>query len=311
MHRRVEQSGFVAGAPAQGRRRRSIWPRLAPYLFMAPFFALFVVFLVVPLGYALQLSLFKETMIGGLRFVWFDNYAKAFADQKFWEGIVMLFRYGLMQIPVMLGGALLMALILDSGVIWARNFIRLGLFMPYAVPTVIAALIWGYLYGPAFGPLTQLANYFGLPPPDLLSRDNLLASIANISVWEHMGYFMIIYFAALQSIPDELEEAAAVAGAQAWQYVIYVKLPLIRGTIAVTAIFAIIGTLQLFSEPYLVRNMAPSLINANYTPNIYAYNLAFTNQEYNYSAAISFMLGGVVAVISYLFMLATSRQGAR
>lgn len=298
----------MEAAKPVARRRGSPVPRLAPYLFLAPFLILFVVFLIVPLGYALNLSLWRQTMVGGLRFIGGENYVKAFADPKFWDGVLLLLRYGIIQIPVMLGGALLLALILDSGTIWAKSLFRLGLFMPYAVPTVIAALIWGYLYGPNFGPVTQIFEALGLPPPDLLGHQLMLPSLANISIWEHMGYFMIIYYAALQAIPDEMEEAAVVGGAKAWQYVIYIKLPLIRGTILVTATFAIIGTLQLFVEPYLLRNLAPGIVNSNYTPNIYAFNLAFVNIEYNYSAAISFVLGGVVAVISYLFMLVTGRR---
>ena len=297
----------VAHKPV-ARRRGSATPKLAPYLFLAPFLILFILFLIVPLFYALNLSLWRQTMVGGLRFIGAGNYLKAIADPKFWDGILLLLRYGLIQIPVMLGGALLLALILDSGTIWAKSLFRLGLFLPYAVPTVIAALIWGYLYGPNFGPLTQIANYLGLPAPNLLGQQLLLPALANIAIWEHMGYFMIIYYAALQAIPEEMEEAAVVGGAKAWQYVIYVKLPLIRGTVLVTAVFAIIGTLQLFVEPYLIQNLAPGVINSNYTPNIYAFNLAFVNIDYSYSAAISFLLGAVVAVISYLFMLITGRR---
>ena len=303
---------IVATSPRRPRRRGNRWgQKLAPYLFLAPFIVLFAIFLIVPLFYALQLSVFRETMIGGLKFVGFDNYIKAFNDQKFWGGMLLLFRYGLFQLPVMLGLALVMALILDSGMLWARAFFRLGLFLPYAVPTVIAALIWGYLYGPQFGPLAQFADYVGLPRPDLFGANTMMFSIANISIWEHMGYFMIIYFAALQAIPHDFEEAAVVSGARAWQYVIYVKLPLIRGTILVTVIFATIGALQLFAEPYLLDGLAPAVITSSYTPNIYAYNLAFVNQDYNYSAAISFVLGGVVAVVSYVFQLVSARQGAR
>lgn len=298
----------VAARPRRVARRRSRLTKMAPYLFLAPFLILFVAFLIVPLGYALNLSLWKETMVGGLRFAGVDNYVRAFTDEKFWSGVLLLLRYGAIQIPAMLGGALLLALVLDSGMVWARNAFRLGLFLPYAVPTVLAALLWGYLYGPNFGPLAQLADHLGVARPDLLGRDLMLFSLANISVWEHMGYFMIIYYAALQAIPDEFEEAAVVSGARAWQYVLYVKLPLMRGTILVTCIFAIIGTLQFFAEPYLIRNLSPTVINAHYTPNIYAHSLAFTNQEYNYSAAISFVLGGIVAVISYLFMLATGQK---
>src|SRR6218665_2775233 len=155
----VMASVAIAAEKPVARRRGSATPKLAPYLFLAPFLILFVMFLIVPLGYALNLSLWRQTMVGGLRFIGADNYTKAMADPKFWDGILLLLRYGLIQIPVMLGGALLLALILDSGTIWAKSLFRLGLFLPYAVPTVIAALIWGYLYGPNFGPLTQIAQY--------------------------------------------------------------------------------------------------------------------------------------------------------
>ena len=119
---------------------------------------------------------------------------------------------------------------------------------------------------------------------------------------------MIIYYAALQAIPGELEEAAVMDGASALKHAIYVKLPLILPTILVTIVFSIIGTLQLFAEPYLMINLARNVINSAFTPNLYAYTLAFTGQQYNYSAAISFLLGGVTAVLAYAFMLLTSRR---
>ena len=291
-------------------RRVLVGRKIAPYVFLLPFLLLFAGFLIAPLVYAFQMSLFKETLVGGARFVGLDNYVRAIHDKNFWEGVLLLFRFGFMQIPVMLGLALVFALILDSGTVFARNFFRVAFFIPYAVPAVIATLLWGYLYGPAFGPFTQLSEALGLGKIDFLGIDTLLPSIANIAVWEYMGYNMIIYYAALQAIPRDLEEASAIDGATALQHSLRIKLPLIVPTIIVTVIFSIIGTLQLFTEPYLIRNLVPSLINSHYTPNYYAYTLAFTNQQYNYSAAISFVLGGVVAVVSYAFMLFANR-GAR
>ncbi|MDB5527459.1 MAG: Sugar transporter permease [Devosia sp.] len=294
------------------RRRGRVYvtKSVAPYLFLLPFMALFVAFLIAPLCYAFGLSLFKTTMVAGTQFVGAANYLKVFTDPSFWDGVVLLFKFGLMQIPIMLGLALLYALILDSGRVYGRNFFRIAFFIPYAVPSVIAALLWGYLYGPSFGPFGQLAEFFHLPKPQFLLDGTILGSIANIAVWEFMGYNLIIYFAALQAIPQDLEEASSVDGATGLQYALRIKLPLIMPTVIVTIIFSIIGTLQLFSEPYLMRNLAPGIINSHYTPNFYAYTLAFTNQQYNYSAAVSFVLGGVVAVVSYVFMLLANRRAA-
>ncbi len=191
---------------------------------------------------------------------------------------------------------------------YARAFFRISFFIPYAVPAVIATLLWGYMYGPAYGPFAQLAGVLNLPKPDFFSDGSIVPAIANIATWEYMGYNMIIYFAALQAIPADLEEASLMDGASAFIYALRIKLPMIVPTIIVTIIFSIIGTLQLFSEPYLMINLARNVINSHFTPNLYAYTLAFTGQQYNYAAAISFVLGGVVAVVSYVFMLAASRR---
>lgn len=280
---------------------------IAPYLFLAPFLLLFIAFLIVPLIYALDISLYKKAMVGGVKFVGVANYTKAFADPKFWEGVLVLFKFAFLQIPIMIGTALFFALILDSGVVWAKSLFRISFFIPYAVPAVIATLIWSYLYGPAYGPIGQTARFLGFEAPDFVSAQWILPSIANIAQWEYMGYNMIIYFAALQAIPMDLEEASVVDGASAFAYATRIKLPMIVPTIIVTVVFSIIGSLQLFTEPFLIQNMARSVINSNFTPNYYAYTLTFIGQQPNYAAAISFLLGGVIAVASYLFMLLANR----
>lgn len=293
---------------ARPRNRVIVNKTVAPYLFLAPFMLLFIAFLIVPLIYAFDISLYKKAMVGGVKFVGTDNYVKAFTDPKFWEGVGVLFKFAFLQIPVMIGTALVFALILDSGVVWAKSFFRVSFFIPYAVPAVIATLIWSYLYGPAYGPIGQTARFLGFEAPDFVSAKWILGSIANIAQWEYMGYNMIIYFAALQAIPTDLEEASVVDGASAFAFATRIKLPMIVPTIIVTVVFSIIGSLQLFTEPFLIQNMARSIINSNYTPNYYAYTLTFVGQQPNYAAAISFLLGGVIAVVSYAFMLLANRR---
>jgi multiple sugar transport system permease protein len=296
---------------AVGGRRRSrviINKTIAPYIFLLPLVLLFIAFLVVPLAYAFDLSVYRSTLVGGTHFVWFDNYKRAFTDPNFWSGVWTLVKFALLQIPIMLALALFFALVLDSGMVYAKAFFRVSFFIPYAVPAVIATLLWGYMYGPAYGPFAQLASAVGLPKPDFFTDASIVPSIANIATWEYMGYNMIIYFAALQAIPQDLEEASMMDGASALAYALRIKLPMIVPTIIVTVIFSIIGSLQLFSEPYLLINLARNVINSHFTPNLYAYTLAFIGQQYNYSAAVSFVLGGVVAVVSYVFMLVANRR---
>jgi multiple sugar transport system permease protein len=185
---------------------------------------------------------------------------------------------------------------------------RLVFFVPFAVPTVVAALMWGYLYGPSFGPFADVAHDLGFGAPGFLTAGGMLPSLGNIVTWEWTGYNMIILYAALKAIPPELTEAAAVDGATPLQTARLIRIPLIGPALVLTIVFSIIGTLQLFNEPRIMNDIAPDVIGTHYTPNLYAYNLAFTGQEFNYAAAVSFVLGAVVFVGSYTFILATRRR---
>ena len=127
---------------------------------------------------------------------------------------------------------------------------------------MIATIIWGYLYGPTFGPFTQMAKAFNLPPPDFLSPGAMIFSLANIVTWEYVGYNMVIYYAALKAIPSDLAEASRIDGASPWQFARLIQLPLLWPAILLTIIFSINGTLQLFNEPYLMRALARNTINS-------------------------------------------------
>ncbi|WP_246075545.1 carbohydrate ABC transporter permease [Nonomuraea terrae] len=289
-------------------RRASARRAAAGYLFIAPFMVVFVAMLVVPLLYAGYLSLFREQLIGGTTFVGLDNYVRALTDERLLGGVLRVAEFFLIQVPLMLLLGLLFALALDSGMLWLSRFIRLGIFVPYAVPSVVAALMWGYLYGPEFGPIAQLAGTLGLPAPNLLGGDLMLGSLANIVTWEFAGYNMIILYAALRAIPSELYEAAAVDGAGAWRTAWSVKIPALRPALMMALIFSVIGSFQLFNEPQLMQRLAPNVIDNAYTPNLYAYSLAFTSQDLNYAAAVSFLLGVVIVVVSYTVQLAITRR---
>lgn len=280
----------------------------AAYLFILPFFVVFVAMLVVPLVYAGYLSLFESKLIGGEQFNGLGNYVRAFLDPSFWAGLGRVALFLVVQVPIMLGLALFFALALDSGRARGSRSIRLLIFMPYAVPAVIATLMWGYLYGPDFGPIAQIARAVGLGTPDFLSPGNILGSMMNIVTWEFIGYNMIIMYAALRSIPSELYEAAELDGAGQFRVAWSVKIPAIRPAIMLTVIFSIIGSFQLFNEPSLLNAIAPDAITNSFTPNYYAYNLAFINQELNYAASIAFLLGLVIAIVSYVVQLGTQRR---
>jgi multiple sugar transport system permease protein len=296
-----------------GRALRNRWQRqaLLPYLFLAPFLVLFVLFFLLPLLYALGISVFVDRLIGGTVFAGGQNYLAVFQDADFWDGVRRMLLFMVVQVPVMLGLALIFALLLDSGLPWLRTLFRLGFFLPYAIPEVVAALTWGYLYGPDFGLFAQIAHAFHSASPGFLTSSGILASIGNVVTWQYTGYNMIIMYTALKAIPSELYESARIDGASGWKVAWYLKIPLIAPALMLTSIFSIIGSLQLFSIPQILATIAPDVIGNHFTPNFYAYTLAFTNQQYNYSAAVSFTLGAVVFVCSYIFMFLTNRKGMR
>ena len=219
--------------------------------------------------------------------------------------------YFLIQVPLMLALALLAALILGSGRIRHIAIPRMLLFLPYAVPGVIAALMWGYIYGQRNGLIGQFFQMFGAQAPNLLSADAMLFSISNIARWCFMGYNMLIFYASLRVIPGELYESARIDGASEFRIAWSVKIPMIRSTVIMTLLFSIIGSYQLFNEPNILKTLVPEVINSYYTPNMYTYNLAFTGQDINYAAAVSLVVGSITMLIVAAVKLFGSRWEER
>lgn len=278
------------------------------YLFFAPFFVVFLAVIVAPLVYAMYLSLFREQLIGGTSFVALENYSRAFTDPLFLRGLGRVALFLVFQVPVMLALALFAAMAIDSRRLWWPKVFRLGIFVPYAVPSVVAALMWGYLYGGQFGLTGQVADALGVDAPNLLGATFMLPSLANIVTWQFVGYNMLILYAALRAIPEDLYDAAEVDGAGEFRKVWSIKLPALRPALLLTVIFSVIGSFQLFNEPNVMQALAPAVITTSYTPNIYAYNLAFNGQLFNYSAAISVVLGLVTIVVAYVVQLTIARK---
>jgi multiple sugar transport system permease protein len=280
----------------------------AAWVLVVPFLLVFAAMFLVPLLYSLYVSLFSSQLVGGTVFAGLGNYTRALQDPSFWSSLGRVAIFLLVQVPIMLAASIFFALALDSGRVRGGKVARLLIFVPYAVPSVVATLMWGYLYGTDFGLITQVFEALGLPAPALLSARNILGSTMNIVCWEFIGYNMIILYAALRSIPNELYEAAEIDGAGQIRVAWSIKLPAIRQAILLTVIFSIIGSFQLFNEPNLLANIAPNAIVNDFTPNLYAYNLAFKNQDINYAAAIAFLLGIVIMIVSFVVQTLTNRK---
>ncbi|HYY09841.1 MAG TPA: sugar ABC transporter permease [Kineosporiaceae bacterium] len=279
-------------------------------LFLLPFTVPFVLLYLVPVGYAVQQSLLGTRRTGGLYghretvFVGLDQYRRALGDGDFLAGVVRVLLFAAVQIPVMLGLALLLALLLDGAAARWKGLHRLALFLPYGNPGVIAAIMWAYLYDPRLSPVTDVAARVGLHP-DFLGSDHVLWAVANVVTWGWTGYNMLILFAALQALPQDLYEAAALDGAGPVRTALQIKVPLIAPAIVLTVVFAVIGTLQLFTEPAVLRTITTS-ITSSYTPNLSAYSAASAN-DYPYASAMSVLLALVTCVLSFTVLRLTTR----
>lgn len=270
----------------------------------------FTLVFLAPLGYSIYLSLFRDRMVGGNLFVGFENYQRAIADPQFWSALGRVTLFLVVQVPIMLGIALLVALAIDSGRLYGKNFFRISIFLPYAVPAVVAALMWGFMYGDRFGLVGNINEVFGISLPSPLSSDLVLASIGNIVTWEFIGYNMLIFYSALRVIPHSLYEAAQIDGAGQFRVIAAIKLPAIRGALVIATIFSIIGSFQLFNEPSILQSLAPNAISSYFTPNLYTYSLSFAAQQQNYAATVAILMGLVTMVIAYAVQLRGLRKDA-
>lgn len=292
--------------PRTRSRRRTPGRAAAPLL--APFCALFVVFFLAPVGYAINESLHtvKRSGLGfGFGsgspervFAGLDNYMRVFRDGTFLTGVGRLLLFGLVQVPIMLGLALVLALLLDGTSARFKRFFRVVYFLPYAVPGVIAAIVWAFLYNP---------KVTGI---DLLGDGTVLWSIGNIVTWTWTGFNMLVIYSALQAIPGELYEAAAIDGASPLKIAWSIKVPMVRSSLVLTGVFSIIGTLQLFNEPMILSDVTPA-VSKDYTPLMWSLQVALDHNDYGLGSAISVMLALIAGGLSLLFLRLSAWLAAR
>ena len=303
-------SAQVAASPthtstARVNRHKADW---RGWKFMWPFAVVFVFVFIVPIVYAVYISFFQKKMIGGNVFVGVANYVRLFGDAQFWSSVGRVALFTVVQVPIMLFLAAAMALCLDSMKLHGTKFFRISTFLPYAVPAVVSTMIWGFVYGAKYGLVGSLNDVLGTHI-DVLDPSVLLAAIGNINTWEFTGYNMLIFYSSLSTIPHSLYEAASIDGASEWGIVKSIKLPELKGSLAITVIFSIIGSFQLFNEPSILQNMVPgNAITTYYTPNMYAYNLSFTGNQSNYAAALAIVMAVITMGIAYAVQLRGMRE---
>jgi multiple sugar transport system permease protein len=296
-------------------RRTSYGVKGAPYAFLLPATILFLLFFALPIGYAVWLS-FRKVQVSGLGLgadarseVWagLENYTDALTDSELVDGALRVIGYGCIVVPVMLGLALLFALMLDSDKVWLAPFTRLAIFLPYAVPGVVAALLWGFLYLPDVSPFYFVLDRLGLPQPDLLDGGPLYLALSNIAVWGGTGFNMIVIYTSLQSIPAEVYEAAKLDGATPTQIALRIKIPMVAPSLVLTFFFSIIATLQVFNEPTTLKPLTNS-VSTTWSPLMKVYQDAFGKGDIYAAAAQAVIIALATLVLSFGFLRAANRR---
>lgn len=313
----ARSQGKTEPAP-HGRPRRRRSARLGTrkgWLFNLPYILGFLGVYVAPVAYALWQSTQKQ-MRSGLGFgaprtvfAGFGNFSSVLGDSDFWSSVIRVILIAVVEIPVVLGLALVMALLLDVVGKRTAKYFRLGFLVPYMVPGVVATLLWLYLYSPVASPFISAAKHFGTTI-DFFGSVSTYFSLGNVLVWEQIGFNMILISAALQAVPRELFEAARLDGAGEARIAWSVKVPAVRPVLVFTGMFSIIAMLQLFTEPIILRQLNPGAISTTFTPMQSIYTSTFSDLNYDYAAAMSVVLALITGVLAFVFYRFTNRRAA-
>ncbi len=280
---------------------------------MAPFALLFAFVFILPIGWAIYSSFFQQVVSGGgaygggelvNQFVGLENFRYVITSGDFWAGVGRVVIYTLIQVPIMIIAALALAMIIDSFVVKHISGFRLGYFLPYAIPGVVASIIWVYLYNGQISPLVKGLAALGINV-DFFADNIVLASMANITTWTFTGYNMLIFLAALQAIPHDLYEAARIDGANGWQIAMKIKLPNVRSAALLAMLLSIVGTIQLFNEPQIMQTADPG-ISKSFTPMMMAMNTSqgtLTPSGDGPASAVAIMMALIAGVLAMAYAL--------
>jgi multiple sugar transport system permease protein len=276
---------------------------LTAYLFVLPGLLLYLIFIIYPMAKALQMSFYKWSIVPGnpSKLVGLANYAHALQDPVVKLSLRNTIVYTLITVPGQMILALAVALLLNN-ISRGKIFFRTLYYLPVVTSWVIVSLLFKYIFQSPKGVLNHLlVNVFHLiqePIPWLRNASTAMIPIWGLGIWKGVGWAMVIFLAALQTIPKELYEAAAIDGASSWRRLISITLPLMRPTLVFTLVMLMIGGFNVFISVYLITNGGP--LQRTEVILSYMYHQAFDFLEFGYGAALCFVLAVVIVTISFL-----------
>jgi multiple sugar transport system permease protein len=299
-------TGRVVARPARWTLER-VRESIGTFLFLVPMLIIFGVFSWLPIVRAVIMSVQDTNLVSDPVFVGLDNFARVLRDPLFWTAVKNTLWFALLALvfgyPIPLALAVLM-----STVRRRRGLYSALAYLPVVIPPVVAVLLWRFFYdGSPTGVFNTIASWFGIDhQPWLQSKATAMPSLVLFATWANAGATVIIYLAALVAVPAELYDAASVDGAGLVRKVWHVTLPQLRGVLLVTLILQIIGTAQVFLEPFLFTGGGPA--NATMTVLLLIYKYAFQDSvggDYGAATALSLMLALFLAVFSAVYFRLT------
>ena len=280
-------------------QRKTLRQNLIAYSFILPNLLGFAIFTLVPMVFSLALALLHWDGANVVSWAGLDNFKQLFQDTTFRIALFNTFYYVIGTVPLTMVASLGLALLLNQP-LRGRNFFRTTFFFPYVASLVAVAVVWNMLFHPAMGPVNQLLLTLGVenPPRWTASVDWAMPTVIMASIWKGMGYYMVIYLAALQSIPSYLYEAAEIDGANTWQKLRYVTLPMLTPATFFVSIMLIIASFKVFDLIMVMTGGGPG--RATNVLVIHTYNTAFKEFRFGYSSAIAMVLFVIVLIITII-----------
>lgn len=265
---------------------------------LLPTIVIFAVFMIYPILYSFYLS-FTEFTGGTYEFVGLRNYIELFNDPVFYKALFNTFFYLIIQVPVMISLALLLAVLVEQKFIRGKGFFRMATFLPTITSLVAYSLVFKVLFNTNYGLINYIVEFFGGEKIQwIYSAWPARASIIISITWRWVGYNMIILLAGIQAIPTEMYESASLDGASFWQQLFYITIPAIKPIILFTTITSTIGTLQLFDEPYILTQGGPNY--ATITLGEYLYDNGFTYLKFGFASALGYVMVIIIGLLSWL-----------
>lgn len=289
-----------SGAQAAPRRRQPLFRRrtITPYLFVSPFFLLFAIFWVWPIAYSFYLS-FLNTRSRPWTFDLGFNWGRLVNDPFFWDALGNTMLILAVQVPIMLALAVLLSVALGSDLLKAKGFFRFAFFAPLVLGAVPYSAVFRLIFNTDYGVFNYALSVLGLPPVQWFFESTpAMIAIMIALTWRWTGYNAIILLSGLNAIPGALYEAARIDGANAWQQFWRITIPLLRPVLLFTFVLSTIGTLQLFTEPWLITQTGPG--SATETLVTYLYKQGFRSFNFGYASAIAYTVALIAIVFSLL-----------